>query len=118
MRISDWSSDVFSSDLPGDHGEPAGQAPAGHVAAVGRRAGADGARPAVRRVPHQSGADLRAGRGGRAAGRRPRRPLLLAGRPADQGAPHPLPAPPPPPPAPAPPPPPVPPPPHPPPRPP
>src|SRR3546814_21120376 len=70
MRISDWSSDVCSSDLPeadgigrspgrrpGNHGEPAGQAPAGHVAAVRRRAGAVGAGSAVRRVPAQPGAD-------------------------------------------------------------
>ena len=59
---------------------PAGQEAAGDVAAVGRRAGADRPRPAVRGVPGQPGADLRAGRGRRTVGRRQRRALLQPGR--------------------------------------
>ncbi len=59
-----------------DHGEPAGQEASGIVAPVGRRASLDRARLAVRRVPHQPGADLRPRRGRRAVGRRQCRPLL------------------------------------------
>ena len=65
---------------PRDPCQPAGQEAAGHVAAVGRRAGADGAVAAVRGVHDQPGADLRAGRGGRAAGRPQRRALLQPGQ--------------------------------------
>ena len=50
------------------------------VAALRRREGADRARPDLRRVPDQPGADLRARRGRRAARRRQRRPLLHAAR--------------------------------------
>ena len=50
------------------------------LAALRRRAGADRDRADLRRVPGQSGADLRARRSGRAARRRQRRPLLPAAR--------------------------------------
>ena len=46
------------------------------VAALGRRAGADGAGADLRGVPHQPVADLRAGRSRRAAGRPQRRAVL------------------------------------------
>ncbi len=58
-------------------GQAAGQEARDAVAALGRRAGADRARADLRGVPHQSGADLRAGRGRRAARRSQRRALLL-----------------------------------------
>ena len=63
---------------PRDHRQAARQE-AGHaVPAVGRRAVADRHGADLRRVPHQPVADLRARRGGRAARRRQRRPLLHA----------------------------------------
>ncbi len=61
------------------HACAAGQEAAGHVAALGRRAGADGTVAAVRGVHDQPGADLRAGRGGRAAGRPERGAFLRPG---------------------------------------
>ena len=59
-----------------DHRAAARQEAAGNDAAVRRRAGANRARADLRGVPHQPGADLRAGRGGCAARRRQRRSLL------------------------------------------
>jgi chromosome segregation protein len=64
---------------PRDHRRAARQAPAGAVAALGRRAGADRALADLRGVPHQPGADLRAGRSRRAARRRQRRAVLQPG---------------------------------------
>ena len=58
--------------------QPAGQEAAGDVAALGRRAGAHRTVAPVRGVHDQPGADLRAGRGRRAAGRPQRRALLRA----------------------------------------
>ena len=62
-----------------NHRQTAGQEAADAVAALGRRAGADRAGADLRGVPHQSLADLRAGRSRRAA-RRPQCRALL--RPA------------------------------------
>ncbi len=64
---------------------PAGQEAADHDAALRRRAGADRDGADLRGVPHQSGADLRARRGRRAARRRQCRALL---RPARRDGPH------------------------------
>ena len=77
------SCELIESDDPLEAGleiiaTPAGQEAADAVAAVGRRAGADGAGADLRRVPHQPVADLRARRGRRAARRRQCRALLHA----------------------------------------
>ncbi len=70
---------------PRHSGQAAGQEAGVAVAAVRRRAGADGHGADLRGVPHQSGADLRAGRSGRAARRSQRRPVL---RPAQRNDPQ------------------------------
>ena len=59
---------------------PPGKKPATLVAPLGRRAGAHRAGAHLRRVPHQPGADLRAGRGRRAARRSQCRSLLRPAR--------------------------------------
>ena len=64
--------------------KPPGKKPHDAVAAVRRRAGADRAGADLRGVPHQSGADLRAGRSGRAARRPQRRALLRPARRDDE----------------------------------
>ena len=61
-----------------DHRQAARQEAGDALPAVGRRAVADGHGADLCRVPHQSVADLRARRGGRAARRCQRRPLLHA----------------------------------------
>ena len=68
---------------PGNLRPPAGQAAAVAGPAVGRRAGADRHGADLRRVPGQSGAGLRAGRSGRAAGRRQCRAFLQDAGPDD-----------------------------------
>ncbi len=72
---------------PRDHRQAARQEAADAVAAVRRRAGADRAGADLRGVPHQSGADLRAGRGRRAARRPQRRALLQPARRDDRARP-------------------------------
>ena len=72
---------LIESDDPagggaGNPGQAPGQETLNAVALVGRRAGADGHGADFRRVPHQSRADLRAGRGGCAAGRSQCRAIL------------------------------------------
>ena len=75
---------------PRDHRQAARQEAGDAVAALGRRAVADGAGADLRGVPDQPVADLRARRGRRAARRRQRRPLLHAdgedGRPTRRRA--------------------------------
>ena len=66
-------------DRRGDHGASARQARTAHLAAVRRREGADRGRAGVLDLPAESGAVLPAGRGGRAARRGQRRPLLRHG---------------------------------------
>ena len=68
----------------GDPRPPARQASPDHDPAVGRRAGADGHGADLRGLPDQPGADLRAGRGGRAA-RRPQCRALLQSDGRDGG---------------------------------
>ena len=72
-------------------GRPAaGQEAADADPALRRRAGADRARPHLRRVPHQPGADLRPRRSRRAARRLQRRALLRPPRRDAQARRHPL----------------------------
>ena len=75
-RIWRWSVGRSAGGRAGDLRPAAGEEAGDAVAAFGRRAGADRAVADLRGVPLQSGAGLRAGRGGRAAGRRQCGPVL------------------------------------------